>query len=266
MVTIAHISDPHVGSQHFVPNLMNRVIAELNELQPDVVVCTGDLTTEGYRQEYKNWVAYRQRIKAPVVTVTGNHDARNVGYVHFEELVGPRHWATDVEGVRIVGADSSEPDLNEGQIGRERYPWIREQFDVDASLKIFAIHHHLLPVPGTGRERSIVNDAGDLLEVLLKSGVNIVLTGHKHVPYVWNLENLWVANAGTVASLRLRGYTKPCYNVLEFEGDDVKILRKFPFGGQTILAHFSLATGAQYYRELEALSTIDPVASHESAD
>ena len=266
MVTIAHISDPHVGSLYFVPNMMNRVIAELNEMQPDVVVCTGDLTNEGYRQEYKNWVAYRQRIQAPVFTVTGNHDARNVGYVHFEELIGPRHWSTDIPGVRIVGADSSEPDLNEGQIGRERYPWIREQFAEPADLKIFALHHHLLPVPGTGRERSTVTDAGDLLEVLITSGVNIVLTGHKHVPYVWRLENIYVANAGTVASLRLRGYTKPCYNVLEYEGDEVKIYRRFPFGGQTVLAHFSLSTGAQYVRELEALTTNEPIAARDSGE
>jgi hypothetical protein len=33
----------------------------------------------------------------------------------------------------------------------------------------------------------------------------------------------------------------------------VKIHRKFPFGGQTILAHFSLSTGAQFHRHLEAL-------------
>ena len=94
-------------------------------------------------------------------------------------------------------------------------------------------------------------DAGDLLEVLITSGVNIVLSGHKHVPYVWRLENMYIANAGTVSSLRLRGYTKPCYNVLEFEGDEVKIHRRFPFGGSNVIAHFSLATGAQYHRELE---------------
>ncbi len=254
MVTIAHISDPHVGSPYFVPNLMNRVISELNELAPDLIVCTGDLTNEGYRQEYKNWVAYAERLDAPIVTVTGNHDARNVGYLHFEELIGPRHWMTDVSGVRVVGADSSEPDLNEGQIGRERYDWIREQFAVAAELKVFALHHHLLPVPGTGRERSTVSDAGDLLEVLMGAGVNVVLSGHKHVPYVWRIENLYVANAGTVASLRLRGYTKPCYNILTFEGDEVRITRKFPFGAENVIAHFSLSTGAQYHRHLE-----DPV-------
>jgi len=253
VVTIGHISDPHVGSPYFVPNLMNRVIVELNELQPDVVVCTGDFTNFGYRQEFKTAVAYLDRIKAPVHSIPGNHDARNVGYVHFEELIGPRHWAIDVKGVRVVGADSSEPDLDHGQIGRERYSWIREQFAVPADYEIFALHHHLIPVPGTGRERNIVYDAGDLLEVLIQSGVRLVLTGHKHVPYVWRLENLYIVNAGTCASLRLRGHTKPCYNVIEIEGDEVKIYRRFPFGGSTLSAHYSISTGEQFHRGLETL-------------
>jgi 3',5'-cyclic AMP phosphodiesterase CpdA len=233
---------------------MNRVIVELNELEPDAVIVTGDFTNFGYRQEFKTAVAYLERINAPVHSIPGNHDARNVGYVHFEELIGPRHWARDVQGVRVVAVDSSEPDLDHGQVGRERYTWIKEQFQAPADLKLFALHHHLLPIPGTGRERNIVYDAGDLLEVLIRSGVNIVLSGHKHVPYVWRLENLWTVNAGTCASLRLRGHTRPCYNVIEFEGDEVKIHRKFPFGASTVIAHFSVSTGTQHYRELETLT------------
>ena len=97
--------------------------------------------------------------------------------------------------------DSSEPDQNEGKVGRGHYEWIREQFSAPADLKVFAIHHHLLPIPGTGRERSTVTDAGDLLEVLLHAGAHVVLSGHKHVPYVWCLENMYIANAGTVSSL-----------------------------------------------------------------
>jgi 3',5'-cyclic AMP phosphodiesterase CpdA len=251
--TIAHISDPHVGSPYFVPNLMNRVIVELNELKPDLVICTGDFTTFGYRQEFKTAAAYLDRIDAPVHSVPGNHDARNVGYVHFEELIGPRHWSIDAGGIRIVGADSSEPDLDNGQIGRERYDWIRQEFASDADYKIFALHHHLISVPGTGRERNIVYDAGDLLEILITAGVQLVLTGHKHVPYVWRLENLYIVNAGTCASLRLRGHTKPCYNVIEIEGDEVRIFRKFPFGGSTLNAQYSISTGEQRYRELEGL-------------
>ena len=249
MVTIAHISDPHVGSPYFVPNLMNRVIKELNELRPDVVVVSGDLTAEGYRQEYKNWLAYAERIEAPIHTVPGNHDSRNVGYLHFEDLIGPRMWEADVQDVRLVGVDSSEPDLNEGKVGRVHYPWIQERFTHPAALKVFVLHHHLLPIPGTGRERSTVMDAGDLLEVLVHAGVNVVLSGHKHVPYVWRLEDLFVVNAGTVSSLRLRGYTKPCYNVLEFDGDTVSIRRRFPFGDEHEMATFSLFESSNRHRE-----------------
>jgi Icc protein len=250
VVTIAHISDPHVGSPYFVPNLMNRVIAELNELKPDAVVVTGDLTSEGFRQEYKSWVAYAERIEAPIYTVPGNHDSRNVGYLHFEDLIGPRMWSVDIQGVRVVGMDSSEPDQNEGKVGRGHYEWIHREFSAPSDLKIFVLHHHLLPIPGTGRERSTVMDAGDLLEVLIHAGVQVVLSGHKHVPYVWRLEDMYIANAGTVSSLRVRGYTKPCYNVLEFDGAEVKIHRKFPFGDGQVMAHFSLS-GAQFHRKHE---------------
>jgi 3',5'-cyclic AMP phosphodiesterase CpdA len=250
VVTIAHISDPHVGSPYFVPNLMYRVFAELNELRPDAVICTGDLTNEGFRQEYKSWLAYADRIDAPIYTVPGNHDSRNVGYLHFEDLIGPRMWSVDLAGVRVVGLDSSEPDLNEGKIGRMHYEWIRKEFAAPAALKVVAMHHHLLPIPGTGRERSTVMDAGDVLEVLVHAGVQVVLSGHKHVPYVWRLEDMFVANAGTVSSLRVRGYTKPCYNVLELDRDTVKIRRKFPFGDDTVMAHFSVS-GTELHREPE---------------
>ena len=250
-VKIAHISDPHVGSVHFVPNLMNRVIAEVNELGPDIIVCTGDFTNEGFRQEYKTAAAYFQQFRPRVVAVPGNHDARNVGYLHFEEMIGPRHWRVELGGVVIVGADSSEPDLNHGQIGRERYAWIAEQFAEPAELKIYVQHHHLLPIPGTGRERNIVYDAGDLLELLIRSGVGLALTGHKHVPYVWRLEELYVANAGTCASLRLRGNTRPCYNIIDVEGSEVTIQRKYPFGPSSVIAHFNYVTGQQYQREIE---------------
>ena len=45
---IAHLSDLHCGSPYFVENLLQRAIMEINALEPDVVVCSGDLTTFGY--------------------------------------------------------------------------------------------------------------------------------------------------------------------------------------------------------------------------
>jgi len=155
----------------------------------------------------------------------------------------------------IVGVDSSEPDLDNGQIGRGRYRWIEEEFGAaDAELRVFVLHHHLLPVPGTGRERNIVNDAGDTLECLQRASVDLVLSGHKHVPYAWRLENLFVVNAGTVSSSRLRGNGRPCYNVVEVEGTHVDVWRRYPFHGQERIIQFSTDTKTyeKYTARIEA--------------
>ena len=243
MFRIAHISDLHCGSPHFVPNLLERAIVEINDLTPDVVVCSGDLTTFGFRPEYAEAAEYLSRLQCErFVVVPGNHDSRNVGYVHFEEYFGKRNSAVHVNGVSVVAVDSSEPDLDHGSIGRGRYPWIAEQYEGPADFRVFVLHHHLLPVPGTGRERNIVHDAGDTLEVLQSAGVNLVLSGHKHVPYAWKLENIFVVNAGTVSSLRLRGRGRPCYNLIEVEGRHVDVWRKYPFHGQERIIQFSIDT------------------------
>jgi len=244
MFRIVQLSDLHCGQQFFLPQLLERAIAEVNELAPDVVIVSGDLTSNGFKDEYALARDYLNTVECDsIVVIPGNHDSRNVGYVHFEELFGDRNSVLRAAGTTIVAVDSTEPDLDNGQIGRGRYHWIEEQFQAaPADLRVFVLHHHLLPVPGTGRERNIVNDAGDTLECLQRAGVDLVLAGHKHVPYAWRLENLFVVNAGTVSSSRLRGKGRPCYNVVEVEGTHVDVWRRYPFHGQERIIQFSTDT------------------------
>jgi 3',5'-cyclic-AMP phosphodiesterase len=243
MFRIVQLSDLHCGPQFFLPQYLERAIAEVNELAPDVVVISGDLTTNGFKDEYALAREYVDRIDCEsVVVIPGNHDSRNVGYVHFEELFGERSSVLQVGRTTIVAVDSTEPDLDNGQIGRGRYPWIEKAFAEPADLRVFVLHHHLLPVPGTGRERNIVNDAGDTLECLQRAQADLVLSGHKHVPYAWRLENLFVVNAGTVSSSRLRGNGRPCYNVVEADGTHVDVWRRYPFHGQERIIQFSTDT------------------------
>ena len=256
---IAQLSDLHCGGPYFVPNLLERAISEINDLEPKIVICSGDLTTFGFKEEYAQAKTYLDRIECEyLVVVPGNHDSRNVGYLHFEQLFGDRHSVLRREGVTVVAVDSTEPDLDHGQIGRGRYAWIEEQFAAEADLRIFVLHHHLLPVPGTGRERNVVYDAGDAIECLQRAGVDLVLSGHKHVPYAWKLEDLFVVNTGTVSSLRLRGNTRPCYNVIEVNGTHVDVWRKYPFHGQEKIIQFSTETLAfeKYTARIEGEVTI----------
>ncbi len=241
---IAQLSDLHCGSPHFQPSLLDRAIVEVNELDPDVVVVSGDLTGDGLYPEFLMAHSYLEQIACErMIVIPGNHDSRNVGYVHFEELFGERRAELHENGVSIVAVDSTEPDLDHGTIGRGRYGWIEERFaSREAFLRIFVLHHHLLPIPGTGRERNVVHDAGDTLECLQRAGVQLVLSGHKHVSYAWRLENLFVVNAGTVSTNRLRGKTKPCYNVIEATPERVTVYRKFPFHDREALLSFDPRT------------------------
>jgi 3',5'-cyclic AMP phosphodiesterase CpdA len=243
MFRIVQLSDLHCGQQFFLPQHLERAIAEVNEMEPDVVVISGDLTSNGFKDEYVLAREYLNRVECEaMVVIPGNHDSRNVGYVHFEDLFGERNSVLTVGGATIVAVDSSEPDLDNGQVGRGRYHMIEEAFAGAPDLRVFVLHHHLLPVPGTGRERNIVNDAGDTLEALQRSEVDLVLAGHKHVPYAWRLEDLFVVNAGTVSSSRLRGKGRPCYNVVEVEGSHVDVWRRYPFHGQEKIIQFSTDT------------------------
>lgn len=238
---IAQISDFHAGSQYFVSNLLSQTIKEVNDYHPDVVVVTGDLTEMGFRQEFRTAAAFLEQLNCSrLVVIPGNHDSRNVGYLHFEEIFGERNIFLNMERVCLAALDSTQPDLDDGRIGRERYRWLQQNFAGQNGFKIVALHHHLIPIPGTGRERNIIYDAGDFLEVLIHCGVNLVLSGHKHVPYLWKVEDMYILTAGTTSSLRLRGYTRPCYNLIQIFPTKVSIYRCFPFEGKELTAKFEL--------------------------
>jgi 3',5'-cyclic-AMP phosphodiesterase len=243
-LTICQISDIHCGNARFIPELLDRTIIEINRANPMAVVVSGDLTDAGYREEFEQAAEYIARIECENITIIpGNHDSRNVGYVHFERLFGDRQSIMDLENAILVGIDSSEPDLNNGQVGREHYGFIGEAFsDARDKLKVFVVHHHLISLPGTGRERNIIFDAGDVLERLVEAKVDLVLSGHKHVPYSWRLENMLIVNAGTASTLRLRGNTRPCYNVIEVEEGRVEVFRKYPFKERELAVRFDRKT------------------------
>jgi 3',5'-cyclic-AMP phosphodiesterase len=133
---------------------------------------------------------------------------------------------------------SSKPDIDEGEIGREHYGWIEEGFAPDADLRVFVCHHHLMPVPGTGRERNQVLDAGDVLALLRRGSVDLVLSGHRHVPYVWPLAGMLIVHSGTVSTLRTRGFPQPAYNLLRIEGERIAVELRVPGGERWSLGDY----------------------------
>jgi Icc protein len=244
--TIAQFSDIHCGDARFDAALLEATVDEINGLKPDLVIVAGDLTAAGYREQFDEAKHYIDQLQCDErLVIAGNHDCRNVGYLHFEELFGPRHYRTAQldfgiccapdeekiqEKIKILALDSNKPDLNDGEIGRDHYGWIDSEFPNPEDFKIFLLHHHLVGIPGTGRERNVVWDAGDVLERLKVVEADLVLCGHRHVPYTWPLASLLIISSGTASTWRTRGYTQPSYNIIQIDPELITVTTKVPGG------------------------------------
>ncbi len=238
MTVIVHISDLHVSKADFDEDIFMKAAAEINELQPDMIILTGDLTNNGYYVEFEQATRYLSMFEAPLFAVPGNHDSRNLGYQSFEELVGERSWKLTLgDEFTVIGLDSSSPDESRGHIGKPQHMWLEHQLDecvINDKFSIVALHHHVISIPQTGRERNVLSDAGDILKTLTTHEVDLILSGHKHVPNVWRINNTLVVNAGSLCSCKLRGKIKNSYNVYNITDSEIEIFLN-TVGGEKIL-------------------------------
>jgi len=221
---IVQLSDLHVGSQ-FQPELFETVVKEVNELNPDVIVITGDLTNEGLMKEYEKCKSLLTKFNTKkIFSMSGNHDYRNTGYLLFKKFF-PFKTVNELDDeIILITLGTSRPDRNEGEVGYRQNLWLeRTMKKYKDKVKILAMHHHLVAIPDTGSDQLTVIDAGDVLRTILDTGVDLVLCGHKHRPWVWNFGKLMVVNAGTATSERVRGLFENTYNIITISNKKIQV-------------------------------------------
>ncbi len=197
----------------------------VNSLQPEanLIFISGDLTFEGTLPQYKLAKERINEFESPTMIIPGNHDARHLGYQLFSEFFGELEFFQEVGDVGILGLDSTQPDRDEGHIGRDMYDWVDEKLRGSDKLKIVALHHHIVAVPDSGREQNIINDAGGVLDLVLKNNVSLILMGHRHVPYAVRVHRTLMVNAGTFSSARTRAHLGNSFNIIDIEDGSINI-------------------------------------------
>jgi hypothetical protein len=116
---VAILGDLHVGSKGG-DRMVETAIADIAEMQPDLVIQLGDITDHGEEDEFRKAAGLLARLDMPVVTVMGNHDVaalseqRLSGREYFETLFGRPADGTMVEvnGFRFAALDSVEHALS----------------------------------------------------------------------------------------------------------------------------------------------------------
>jgi 3',5'-cyclic-AMP phosphodiesterase len=220
-LTLAHLSDLHLGLGPAVTAKAQELVEALQEAAIDHIVVTGDLTESGKTDAYRIF----ERTFAPllaegrVTIVPGNHD-RLGDDVGARFMHGRRVDTVLKDGVYFVRVDSTGPHNRSSIVaahGRicdrvlDDLSYALEQAPADAVCAIL-LHHHPVPLPAesfferwSGRLGLPYAAELTLGEELLRRALgrcDLVLHGHKHVPSAAVLDPLGrrplrVYNAGS---------------------------------------------------------------------
>jgi len=216
-IRIAHLSDIHFGGED--KPAVEAAIDELNRFAPDLTVVTGDVTLNGLPEEFRAARDWLHRLPQPLLITPGNHDTPYwnlllralVPFERYERFIGPASAsAYDAPGLSARTLNSARgaqprPDWSKGAIDMNRLTMLG--WSSAPALKVFGCHHPLIDIPHapvTGHTRGGRAAAAMLAE----QRVELVLTGHVHIPFAMPLpEAPWACyalGAGTL-SLRTRG-------------------------------------------------------------
>jgi putative phosphoesterase len=221
---IAHISDIHCNySSDFNEKMFDKAVKLLNKYEVDIVFISGDLTTEGLLPEYELAKEKLKQISGKLVVVPGNHDERNLGWRLFPEFFGDTDFIHKFDDINLLGLASSEPDKDGGRLGRKRHKLIEQSIKNDRKKTFIGFHHHVLPVPNSGRETNIIEDAGETLNIILKNEVPLVLMGHRHVPWAVKIHKTLLVNAGTFSCNRTRAHFGNTFNLIDIDEDEIEV-------------------------------------------
>lgn len=226
---ILHFSDIHAGSEkHFRQEKLQHIIDEINDGGFDLAIFSGDATNEGQRHEYEIASKMLEKIKVPLVSIPGNHDARSGGIQLFEEYIGPQNGVNIFSDAVVIHVNSAIGDSNDGRLGRVKFNMLKKALNDYSSkpIKIVAIHHHILPIPMSGRERNVLANAGDLLDLIQRADVDLVVSGHRHYPNVYEVDSTVFINAGTASSAKTRYGDVNSYCTIEINENEKKVTTK----------------------------------------
>lgn len=247
MLSILHISDLHFGSP-YLPKVGEALQEIAPDLNPDVIVASGDITQRAKRAEFEEARRFFDRLPGvPKIIVPGNHDVplyrvRERFFRPFDlyrEYLAPNlDGVLRLDGAVILWLNSASPRraISNGRIHLDQLAFCQEELRASPSeaVKIIVAHHHFLPAPDYERDQTMPK-ARRALDIFVDLGVDMILGGHLHRAYIGNSLDVYagadrehgiiIVQCGTTTSRRGRGREreKNSFNLIDVEGDRLHI-------------------------------------------
>ncbi len=212
-MNILHISDLHFGPRHWEGN-DNALLDKINSYPADIVINTGDSTSDGLENEFEMAGNFLEAITCEnIISIIGNHDKRNMRgheffrqYIDDTEIIYPlrpqlttkknlfldreiakinenftdlnfiKTLYVDGESLLIISIDSNELYEDNGFIEKELLRSVSRQISHTRYDKILLLtHHSILTTDADPLKNSMC-----LLDFVREHKIEYVYCGHTH--------------------------------------------------------------------------------------
>lgn len=245
MTTIVQISDTHFGTEQ--PSVVKAMEDHVREHGADLLVLSGDITQRARGSQFAAARAFMERLHSLGVperlVIPGNHDIPL--YNLFARVLSPygnyrAYFGDDLEPtfendhVLVIGLNTTHPRRHkDGRITTKQVQAVakRLRHSDPAKLRIVVAHQPF----GAMLQSDLSNlqhGAQAALKCWSEHGLDLVMGGHIHLPYVLPLSKqyaglsreIWMVQAGTTLSSRIRGTSPNSFNRLRLQHSAAKQL------------------------------------------
>lgn len=225
--TLLQISDPHFGTEQ--PPVVDALVRLAQALAPQLVVLSGDITQRATAAQFAAARAFVQRLPAaPLLAVPGNHDIPLFDvlsrafrpYARYRAAFGPAlegEWQDDT--LLVVALNTTRPwRRKDGELSTAQVERVADRLAAAgaAQLRVVVVHQPLAVLRDEDRT-NLLHGHALAARRWADAGADVVLGGHIHLPYVAQLPGLWVVQAGTALSRRVRFEAGNSVNALHVE-------------------------------------------------
>ena len=239
MGRILQFSDIHFGVEH--RGACAAALDYAHAHPADLILITGDITQQGFPDEFAAAGEWIRRMPDPRFVIVGNHDVpywsltarlfhpwkafeRATGHpAHDHQFLSPNLM---VRGVSTARGWQARANWSKGVIDLDQTRKAAEalrQAPVGA-LRVLACHHPLVEMIGTPMTGD-VKRGDEAALIFAEAGVDIITTGHVHVPFALPI-NLgdhcsYAIGCGTL-SHRERG-VPPGFNQIDWDAHQITV-------------------------------------------
>lgn len=234
-IRIAHLSDPHFGANH--PEVVQSLTSSIQQIQPDLILMTGDITQRARLDQFKAAHAFVQSLSQfQWAVVPGNHDIPLYNwwrrlfkpYSHYEQAFSSViEKKIPIDQVQVFTFNStSRFRWVQGAMSKKQIKDLVRKKLTKTDVRI-ACFHHPVDCPKTVDEKNLLRNRNEVMRVFAQTEMDLVLGGHIHDPLI-NLSGerypdikrqSVISVAGTCLSWRTRAGAPNSFNLIDIDVD-----------------------------------------------